>query len=269
LRAEAEALLAELLPPVIQDMVARGEDLQAVVLAEQSRQVLMSGGMGWAFLLDLASAFNRMGLPDRAGRIYLFMLDSPRKDADKEALYLPLVQSFWGRDDFLQAGHYAGQYLERYPQGRERTGVFLWRLRALGKTGQLAEAAGLLRSSGIPWDMAVELEAARILSALGDFRQLAELAGRSEGKWSPVPEAVLLQAEALREVGREARALPLYRSLLEEETFADQAAFRMGQILLAQGEKKEALKILSRLVETGKSSLWRGLAEETRSAAVN
>lgn len=269
LRGEAEALLAELLPAVIQNLVARGEDLQAVVLAEQNRHLLLSDGMGWAFLDDLASAFTRMGLPERAGRVYLFMLDSSRQDADKEPLYLPLVQSFWDRGEFLQAEYYAGQYLQRYPRGRDRAALFLWRLQSLVKGDQRVEAARLLRLPAVPWDLAVELEAARILSATGDFRQLAALAGRAAGRWTPAPETELLQAEALREVGREAQALPLYQRLREEEAFADQAAFRTAQILLKQGEKKAALKILSRLAETGRSPLWRRLAEETQRAAAN
>ena len=269
LRADAEALLVELLPPVIRNLVARGEDLQAVVLVEQNRQLLMNGELGWNFLLDLASAFDRLGLPERASRIYLFMLDGPRRDADKEMLYLPLVQRFWEREEYLQAGNYAGQYLERYPQGKDRAQVFRWRLRALRETGRLPEAAGLLKSSGVPWDRDVELEAARILTAVEDYRLLSEIAGRREGRWEPAPEALLLQAEALRETGREARALPFYRRLMEDEAFADQASFRYAQIQLAQGEKKEALKILTRLVETGKNQLWRKLAEETlRAAAV-
>jgi predicted Zn-dependent protease len=267
LRADAEALLVELLPAVIQNLVVRGEDLQAVVLVEQNRQLLMNGELGWTFLLDLASAFNRLGLPERASRIYLFMLDGPRRGADKERLYLPLVQLFWEREEYLQAGNYAGQYLERYPQGKDRAQVFRWHLRALRETGRLPEAAGLLKASRAPWDRDVELEAARILTAVGDYRLLAEIAGRQEGSWEPAPEALLLQAEALRETGREARALPLYRRLMEDEAFADQASFRYAQIQLAQGEKKEALKILNRLVETGKSQLWRKLAEETLRAA--
>jgi TolA-binding protein len=267
LRGEAEALLLELLPPVIQDLVARGEDLQAVVLVEKNRQLLMNGELGWTFLLELASAFSRLGLPERASRIYLFMLDSPRAVAEKEMLYLPMAQLFWEQEDYLQAGNYAAQYLERYPQGRYRAHALLWNLRALRETGRLPEAASLLRSTKMPWDKEVELEAARILTAVGDYRLLTEIVGWPEGRGESATETLMLQAEALRETGREALALPLFRRLMEEESFADQAAFRYAQIRLAQGEKKEALKILTRLVETGKSQLWRRLAEDTLRAA--
>ncbi len=263
LRTEAEALLTELLPKVIQDQVARGDELPAVVLVEQHRQLLMNGELGWNFLVDLAGAFHRLGLPERASRIYLFMLEGPRRDADKEALYLPLVLLFWERDDYRQAEAYAGRYLERYPQGKERATLFLWRLRALRQTGRLAEAAALLQSPGVPWDRDVELEAARILTAAGDDSRLCALAEAPANGWEPAAETRLLQAEALLRRGDRTRALPFYQSLRQEEDFAEQAAFRCAQIRLAQGEAGEGLKILRQLVETAKSPLWRKLAEET------
>jgi len=229
--------------------------------------LLMNGDLGRTFLLDLASAFHRLGLLERASRIYLFMLDGSRRNADKEMLYLPLVQIFWEREEYLQAEKYAGQYLEKFPQGKDRARIFLWRLRALRETDRLSEAAGLLKSARVPWDRELELEAARILTAVGDYGLLSEMAGRRERGWEPDPQALLLQAEALRETGHDTRALPLYRRLMNEEAFADQASYRYAQIRLGQGEKKEALKILGRLVETGKSPLWRKLAEETLRAA--
>jgi predicted negative regulator of RcsB-dependent stress response len=55
--------------------------------------------------------------------------------------------------------------------------------------------------------------------------------------------------------------------LAEDGTYGDQATFRCGEILLADGRRNEALKLFRKLAEKGDDPLWRKLAGDALAAA--
>ncbi|OEU77188.1 MAG: hypothetical protein BA869_04230 [Desulfuromonadales bacterium C00003107] len=263
LRAEAEALMAEILPPEMENFIAKGEDLQAVILLEKYRELLIRGDGKWPFLPKLAKAFARLGLFDRGCRVYLYMIDHAKSDDAAESFYLPLASLYYDRDEYTLAEKYSKTYLKQYPKGSNRTALFLLRLRSLYKLARFEEAAELLQDKQYPRSTKIELMATQIYWELGDYNKVIDFANRLGDRGEAIPPSgLLLEAEALRRLGHAKQALPLYEVLAEEGTFGDQATYRCGQILIAKGERVRALKLFTDLVEKGKNALWRQLASD-------
>lgn len=263
LRSEAEALMAEILPPQLESLIAKGEDLQAVVLLEKYRELLIRGDGKWPFLPKLANAFTRLGLFDRGCRVYLYLLDHAKNKAEAEFFYLPLASLYYDRDEYTLSEKYSTAYLDNYPKGTDRTALFLLRLRALYKLARFEEAAELLQKKQYARSTEIELLATQIYWKLGDYNKVIDFANRLGDRGEAIPPyGLLLEAEALRRLGHAKQALPLYEVLLEEGTFGDQATYRCGQILLTKGERARALKLFQNLVEKGKNDLWQQLASD-------
>lgn len=263
MRCEAEALMAEILPPQLENLIAKGEDLQAVVLLEKYRELLIRGDGKWPFLPKLADAFTRLGLFERGCRVYLYLLDHAKNDGEAESFYLPLASLYYDRDEYTLSEKYSTAYLDSYPKGADRTDLFLLRLRSLYKLTRFEEAAKLLQKKQYPRSTEIELLATQIYWELGDYNKVVDFANRLGDRGEAIPPSgLLLEAEALRRLGYAKQALPLYEVLAEEGTFGDQAAYRCGQILLAKGERTRALKLFENLVEKGKNNLWQKLASD-------
>ena len=263
LRPDAEALLAEVLPSAIGNLIARGEDLQAAVLAEQNRRLIPYRTMKWPFLKELAKAYGRLGLFDRAEKVYRFMLDAPGQKVHSEEAYLSLLRLYFEGGDDTRVVKYGDRYLAAHPEGKSRSAILALEVRSLRRQGKLKEAAERLQAAGRPLPPELESLAVRTFSALGQDGQVAALSQGGGNASSLGPEIQLLQAEAFYKMGRDDRALPLYEHLAGISGFADQARYRLAQIYLRAGKRAEAFKDLNDLVEKGKSSLWRKLAEET------
>ena len=263
LRPDAEALLAEVLPPAIGNLIARGEDLQAAVLAEQNRRLIPYRNMKWPFLKELAKAYGRLGLFGRAEKIYRSMLDAPGEKVHSEEAYLLLAQLYFEAGDDTRVVKCGDRYLAAHPEGKSRSAILALEVRSLRRQGKLKEAAERLQAAGRPLPPELESLAVRTFAALGQDDQVAALSQGGGNASSLGPEIQLLQAEVFYKMGRDDRALPLYEHLTGVSGFADQAHYRLAQIYLRTGKRAAAFKDLNDLVEKGKSPLWRKLAEET------
>ncbi len=263
LRREAESLMVEILQPEIEALIGRGEDLQAVVLLERYRDLLIQGDGQWPFLPQLAKAFTRLGLFERGCRVYLFLLDNARCEEEAKTFYLPLACLYFDRDEFALSERYARYYLEKYPDGKDRQELFLLQLTSLQRLERLDDAADLLQQESAPHSTQIDLLGAQIHWQRGAYEQVVAYANRLGSRGEAIPPAgLLLKAEALRRLGRGQQALPLYEVLLDDGTFRDQAAYRCGQLLLARGARSRALKLFQDIAEKGEDSLWRRLARD-------
>jgi tetratricopeptide (TPR) repeat protein len=268
LRSQADALLTEILPPLIETLVADGRDLEAVTLVEKNRELLINQHTNWPFLPELARAFTRLGLFERGCKVYLYLLEKTENRPEAGRFYLPLVALYFDLEEYALVEKFSQRYLVKYPDGNDRKALFLLRLKALEKSGGTEQAAKLLRERNRPADNDIELEATRIFWQIGDYSQVIACANRLGENGEPVPpEGLLLEAEAMRRLGRARNALPLYQVLAEDGTFGDQAAYRCGEILLDDGRRAEALKIWRKLAEKGDNPLWRTMAGDALDAA--
>lgn len=264
LRLEAEVLLGDLLPGFIDELIGEGEHLQALVLLERNREILLDQRISWEFLKGLAAVFRDTELLDRAIRVYLFMLDNVREMERGEPLYLPLVRLLAERGRYEMAIQYAERYAETFVDGEDRDAVLLTQARALHATGRSELAAELLLAAERPGLRDLDLWGGRICFELGRYEEaagcLTRLVERTDAQ--PEPQELLLLAEALYRAGRYQQALSYFESLRQYPATADQAAYRSALIYLELGERARALKVLQQLVDEGSNELWRRLSRE-------
>lgn len=263
LRAEVDLLLLEQLPRVVRQLIEEKNDLQAVVLVEKNRNLLLSSGYSRAFLTDLATAFDRLGLYQRAARVLLYLFDRTAGKPEQEAVYLPLARSFLKREAYTEASKYAQQYLDRYPAGEDAGALYVILLDALKQQGRADEIQAWLERSGRPRSSELERRAASIYWRLQKHARVIDSLEwiRDKGESLTVKEMALL-AEAHFQSGKAERAEQLYRQLFDAPEYAARARYRSAQIRLRRQQRQEALNLLRKVVETDDSSPWVKLAQD-------
>lgn len=263
LRRETELLLLEQLPKVVHSLLQQRKDLDAVVLVEQNRSLLLKSGFDQSFLHDLADSFENLGLYARAGRVLLYLFDQAANEAGRESLYLPLASSFLKRDEFAKAADYASRYLQKYPRGADSGALFGLLLDAFKKQGRDDELLAWLERKNRPTSPELEIRAAWIYwqqQRLADVAQSLEQV-RKLGAVLQVKEMALL-AESYFQLGKNTAAEKIYQQLQSDPAYATQARYRRAQLLLRKQQRKVALNLLKQLVEEDGNSPWGKLAQD-------
>ena len=255
---EARALLSEILPPLIQGLITNGHDMKAVVMVEQNRELLINGNLAWPFLPDLAKAYTRLGLWEKACKSYFFLIDRGTKRQQDKAYYLPLTQLLHDRAEYAMAASFAQRYLDKYPSGADREKLFELQLAALEKSNRLDDAVKLLKQPKHPQSDGIELQSARIH---WKREEITEIINQPKGL-NNTHEGLYLRAEALFRASRSTEALSLYEQLQQQTEYADQATYRCGQIKLKAGDTHLALKLFGQLAENSPASFWGRLAKD-------
>jgi TolA-binding protein len=265
LTKDAEALLVELLPVVVKDKIARKDYVDALVLAEQNRDILIGGKVKGDFLAELGLAFASLCFWNRAVRVYLYMMDIAKDKKEEEPTYLPLVRGYYEKNDFAQVEEYCRRYLADFPDGEDRAAIVHLRISGLYQTSRTDEALRLLKQRGLPQSRELHLLAGRIFFETGDYKMTEKHLAKAmdTGLNTIEPDDVLMRAEALYRKGQGESALPFYRHLEQHEAYADQAGYRIAQIHIASDNQGPGLNLLQTLVEKARSPLWRKMAAET------
>jgi tetratricopeptide (TPR) repeat protein len=260
---EVDLLILKQLPIVVRQLMENKNDLQAVVLAEKNRKLLLRSGFDKEFLHDLATAFDRLGLYERAGRVLLYLFDRSAGTPEQEFIYLPLAQSFSKRKEYQQAGLYASRYLEKYPQGADSGALFGILLDAFEREERQDELLSWLSRKDRPSSPALEIRAAYIYWQRGEWRAVINSLEKvkNSGASLEVKEMALL-GEAYYQLNDYREAEKIYKSLQGDPVFGTQAGYRTAQTLLRQQRRKDALKLLQQIVETDGSSPWGKLAQD-------
>ncbi|MDX2481781.1 MAG: tetratricopeptide repeat protein [Desulfuromusa sp.] len=260
---EVNQLILEQLPKVVRQLIEEKNDLQAVVLAEQNRELLLRSGFNKEFLRDLATAFDRLGLYERAGRVLLYLFDRTAGNPQQQFIYLPIAQSYLKRKEYQQAGEYASRYLEEFPRGEDGGALFGILLDAFEREELQDELISWLNRENRPSSPELEIRAAYIYWQMGELQAVIKslesvyLVGAS----LQVKEMALL-GEAYYQLEKNGAAEKKYRQLYEDPDFGAQARYRTAQILLRQEQRQAALKLLQQIVETDGDSSWGKLAQD-------
>ncbi len=260
---EVDLLILEQLPKVIRQLLEEKNDLQAVVLAEKNRKLLLRSGFDKDFLHDLATAFDRLGLYERSGRVLLYLFDRTSGDEEQEFIYLPLAQSYLKRKEYQNAGQYASRYLDEFPQGEDGGALFGILLDAFEREDRQDELLAWLNRENRPSSPELEIRAAYIYWHLENLQAVVkslEKAYSTAGSLQ-VKEMALL-GEAYYQLKKDSAAEKIYRQLHEDPNFGTQSRYRTAQILLRKQQRKAALKLLKEVVETNGDSSWGKLAQD-------
>ncbi len=262
LRVTTQALIIERLPLVLKQLIRDGQYVRALVLAKQNRGYFIRGWLKTDLLYDLARAYTRLGVYDRAVRTYQYIFDVS-DGARREKVYLPLLAALFEDGRYELVEDYADRFFFRYPRSPDLPRVFLYRIRALRRSGHLDMAARLLDRKDRPASDEIDLAAASIYADLGRWQDVIRILSR------PGMAAVTAGgrhgyelAEAYFQTGRYDLARPIYERLQQEDDFRDLAMFRLARIDLEQGRKRQALNEFRQLAEKGKDPLWIKLAKE-------
>lgn len=263
LRAAADSLLLEQLPGVIGNLVEQKNDLQAIVLVEQNREILLQERLDNDFLGLIAAALTRLGLYERAIRVVLFQFDRATRVAEKEKFYLPLARLYRLQRQNQTVVNQAQTYLERYPKGESRGEIYSLMLDALVDLKGDDELLKQLERPDRPVSANLEMRAAWIYWQQERLGAVAERLTRAAELAGSLPQnETLLLAEALFQLERNREAAPLFDSLRSDPAFGAQASYRSAQLLLRKGERLAALKLLLEFVDKDQRSPWSLLAQD-------
>ena len=260
---ETNLLILQQLPTVVHQLLEQKNDLQAVVLAEKNRKLLLQSGFDDSFLHDLATSLDRLGLYKRAGRVLLYLYDRTSGKTEQQAVYLPLAQSYLKREEYQQAGDYAERYLKKYPQGEDAGALFGILLDAFERENRQDQLLVWLNQKNRPSSPELEIRAAYIYWRLGQWQSVAKSLERVQksGTSLKVKEMALL-GEAYYQLNKNSVAEKIYRQLLDDPNFRVQARYRTAQLLFRQHHRQEALNLLKQLVETDGDTSWGKLAQD-------
>ena len=261
LTTETEALIVSQLPAVLKKMTRDRRYIDALVLAKQNRKFFARGWLGIDLLFDLARAYEQLGAFDRAGRVYQYILDVGT-GKDQEKAYVPMIRALYNSGHYDLVEDYGDQYFSRFPDSPARAEVYLLRIRALQAAGELEAAVRLLEKPDRPSSPEIEKTAARIFFNLNRWpKVITLLTGKELSSWSGGERDYLL-AESLFQSKQYDKAIPVFRRLVEEAPYGDQAMFRLAEIYQKTGKTDKALNQFKQLTEKGKDSRWQKLAEE-------
>jgi outer membrane protein assembly factor BamD (BamD/ComL family) len=263
LRPEADLLLARQLPLLVHQLIEQRNDLDAVVLIEKNRKLLLNDQLGRDFLSDVAKAFERLGLYQRSTRVLLYLFDKSAGQAGHDAVYLPLARSYQKQGEEAWAGDYAERYLSLYPQGEDAGALYGILLDVLARQGRDAELLDWLRNEERPSSVALELRAAQVYWQQQDFAAVIHSLNRVKDLGGALDVKEMAQlAEASYQVGSLKDAESFFRTLFEEPQFSSQARYRSAQIGMEWGDRANSLQLLEELVAVDGSSGWGKLAQD-------
>ena len=263
--SQAQALLVDILPGVIHELVQEGKYFRALVLVEQHRDLLVASQRSFDFLLELGDIFTRMNLLQRAVHLYMYMLDASSKPANRERIYPALMQALLKQRDYDRVKRYGAAYDEEFPAGGANGARVLWlKVQALLAEGKQDDVFALLQRKNRPRSRDIERLAAHIYQQRSLLQQaaasIAYVVGADYTK--AAAEDVMFQAELMLRRGKLKAALERYRHLATDKTYGDQARYRQGTIMLQLGQRRAGLNVLRKLAETATDEHWRKLAQE-------
>jgi len=262
LRVETKALLIEQLPIVIRQLVKEKEYVKALVLAKQNKTFFSRGWLNTNLLYDLANAYSKLGMADETAQTYQYLFEISA-EADKEKIYLPLLQGLFDADRYVQVEEYADRYLLRYPKGVDEPAVFLFKIRAMYASGQFDKAAQLLLADSRHRSPQIELLKGRIFFELKRWQDVINTLSSPELQpLLAANQATLLLAESYFQIGQDDLAAQTFGRIKEQGSESEQAQYRLAQLALKKNNTAQALKLFKELAEKGKDPLWKKLAGE-------
>ncbi len=260
----ARALLVEILPGVVRDLLDQEAYIRAMALVQEHSDDLRYARLPLDFLYDLGAAFDRLGFFDRSSQVYEYMMSLAESPDKREDIYPLLIRSYFHQREYGQSGDYARDYVEEYPGGEREKTVYLLLAKSLEREGKEDRVAELLRSPDRPVSRGLDALAGELFFDMDLYGEAHRYLARATGpKWRQAPrDLLLLKAESLFREGTLGQALPVYAFLQEEGYQREQARYRIGQIRARTGREGEGAKAWRRIVDTNESPLWTELARE-------
>lgn len=259
-RISAQALLIQLLPKEIKRLVDEKDYIHALVLAKKNKEFFENNWIDGKLLIDIADAYNQIGVYDEAQRLYLYLITVLPVN-QREDLYLPMIKATFAHGSFSLVDDYAAQYFYNYPNGRFRNQILFLRLQSLVASDRLSEALRLLPDP-LPNKKEVYELAVSLYFRLDNFSKCIGTAHKlAQMKSTLSPREQFMLAESLYQTGNSLESEQEFGAITEENDFYEQSLYRLAEFARQRGEEKKALSLFTKIVEREKNSLWKQYAE--------
>ena len=266
LRTVVLALLIDILPQQITELVEEKKYIEALVLAKQNRQLFEKNWLDYEFLSEIAEAYHRIGIYDEAQKLYLYLIGITSVEK-RESFFLPMIQSTFLHGNFSLVEEYAEQYFYNYPNGAYKDDILFIRLEALVADERLGEALALLPE---PLPNTPEFNA---FTALLYFRTdnyqgcLERLIMLQKMSIEFSGQQQFMFAESLYQTGDYGQAMIEFQKISSMNQFHEQSLYRQAELERRKGNEKKALTLFEKIVEKGKDDRWIQYAERELSFA--
>jgi hypothetical protein len=259
-RISAQALLIDLLPGEIKRLVDNKEYMQALVLAKQNKILFQNNWIDGKFLVDVAEAYNRIGIYDEAQKLYSYLIGTMPFEK-KEDLFPPMIQATYDHGDFPLVEDYAAQYTYTYPNGRYASEVLLLRLQALLADERLSDALRLLPNP-LPENISYYELATSLYFRTDNYKRCVDVSRKLALMKTPLSDKEqFMYAEVLYKTGIFTEAEQAFMAVTKESEFYQQSLYRLSELARKDGKEKKALSFFKKIVETKENSLWKQYAE--------
>lgn len=261
LQGEGQALLIELLPIVIKEYEEKQMYMEALILAKQNRTLFLKNWVDIDLLAKLAVAYHAVGIFNEASKLYLYLITLSSED-QKEQYYTPMIAAAYAHGTYNIVEDFSDQYSYRYPEGKFKKEILLFRIKSMLAEGRFDEAIALLPET-IPVNEEFSLLAANLYFHENNYQQVVSILDRdltiSEKK---LPRSSFLLAESMYQLGDLENAMSIFTTIPKTSIHYNQALYRVAELFNNEGKKDSALKFYKKLVETGTNELWIKLAQQ-------
>ncbi len=261
LHREAQALLIELFPLVIQEYVDKKMYMKALVLAKQNRKLFVKNWVDIGLLAELAASYNSLGIYNEASKLYLYLIALSSED-EKEQYYLPVISAAFDHGSYNIVEDYADQYSFRYPQGLFATDILQIRIKSLLSQSKYTEAITILPES-IPDTESFSLLAATLYFHENYFTEVTKILDRPITIREEMKDRVnFMLGESYYQTKQFEKADTFFTQISDKSIHHDQSLYRRAEWLISQDDEETALTIYRELAETGDNPLWVKMAQK-------
>ena len=257
----AQALLIELLPEEIKRLVDEEKYLKALVLAKQNRELFKKRWIDSVYLVDIAEAYQKIGIYDEAQQLYLYLIEIVSVDK-KEQFYLPMIKASYGHGNYSLVEDYAAQYTYNYPHGAFTDEILLLRLQALVADERLTKALHLIPDPPLEHQGITRLSA-YLFYRTDNYKGCAELfkiLSKSDYSLSQIDK--IMYGESLFRTEYFSQAEEVFLQINEDNPFLNQSLYRLAELERRKGKEKNGLRFYRQIVETGRDDRWKQYARK-------
>ncbi|WP_457576594.1 tetratricopeptide repeat protein [Desulfomarina sp.] len=259
--SSAQALLIDLLPGEIKRLVGEKQYLKALVLAKQNKDLFRKNWLDSRYLVDIARAYDEIGVYEEAQRLYLYLIEISEVD-QKEQFFLPLVKASFNHGNYTLVEDFAAQYTFNYPHGQYADDILLLRLKAFINQERFTEALRLLPSP-LPQKKEFYELAATVYYRMDDFKKCAKVFDSLEKLDRELSqEELVMFGESLMKTEQPDRAEAVFLKIKETNPFYDQSLFHLAELAKRKGNEKKALRLFRKIAEKGTNERWRDFARK-------
>ena len=257
----AQALLIDLLPGEIKRLVENKQYLKALVLAKQNKDLFQKNWLNKKHLVDIAKAYDEIGVYEEAQRLYLYLIEISPVD-EREQFFLPLIRASFNHGNYTLVEDFAAQYTYNYPNGKYTDDILLLRLQAFINQERFKEALRILPDP-LPKKKEFYALAATIYYRTDDFKKCAETFESLEKLgYELSQDELIMYGESLMKTDQPEKAERVFLRIKETNPFYDQSLFHLAELERRKGNEKKALRLFRKIAEKGTSKKWRDFARK-------